>query len=438
MTIGINAAAAIKQPRTGVEEYTYQLIKHLTMLPEARGHRFFLYVPSFLKEGGGGFKNKGLNPSQPPFKKGGENPFDFPLPPNFEIKVLRWPLPFLWTQARLAWEMLVNPPQALFIPAHILPFGAPSNSTVAIHGLEYEYFPEYYSLWRRLYLRWSTKRAARRAKKIIAVSANTKKDLVKLYGGEAGKISVVYHGVKFSNSSQPPLNLRGGEILPTPPFPKEGEIPPLKLRGGEGELSKPYLLYLGRLETKKNIQGILEAYKILKKKYKIPHELALAGAPGYGYEKIKEEIDDFNKRCHAEFISTSHGIPKQVRDDRMVYHYKIAELGYISEDEKWQLLAGADIFLFPSFYEGFGLPVLEAQLFGVPVVTSASSCLPEIAGQGALFINPDNPAQIAEVTKQIIDDKILRDKLKQSGFENIKRFGWEKCAKRTLEVLVGK
>ncbi len=117
---------------------------------------------------------------------------------------------------------------------------------------------------------------------------------------------------------------------------------------------------------------------------------------------------------------------------------KIKELGYVSEEEKWQLLAGADIFLFPSFYEGFGLPVLEAQTVGVPVVTSYGSCLPEIAGQGALFVNPANPAQIAEAVKQVIDDKLLRDKLIQLGYANVKRFDWEKCARETLKVLTAK
>ncbi len=405
MTIGINAAAAVKQPRTGVEEYAYQLIKHLTMLPEAREHRFLLYVPSgisknnitpsFLKEGWGGFKKKELNPSQPPLKKGGEAFFDFPLPPNFEIKVLRWPLPFFWTQVRLAWEMFRRPPEALFIPVHILPFGAPKNSVVALHGLEYEYFPRYYSLWRRLYLRWSTARALKRARRIIAVSESTKRDLVKLYSARVEKIEVVHHGVD-------------NEI-----FNFQFSIFKEKLR-----IEKPYLLYLGRIETKKNIQGILEAYKILKEQYAIPHELVLAGAPGYGYKNLKLKIDDLLKIVNCKL--------------------KIKELGYVSEEEKWQLLAGADIFLFPSFYEGFGLPVLEAQTVGVPVVTSYGSCLPEIAGQGALFVNPANPAQIAEAVKQVIDDKLLRDKLIQLGYANVKRFDWEKCARETLKVLTAK
>ena len=396
MTIGINAAAAVKLSRTGVEEYTYQLIKHLTMLPEAREHRFFLFVPSFLKEEGG-FKKKELNPSHPPFKKGGENnPFDFSLPPNFEIKILRWPLPFLWTQIRLAWEMWRRKPEALFIPVHILPLGAPRNSAVTIHGLEYEYFPEHYPFWHKMYLRWSTRRAVRCARRLIAVSENTKNDLIKFYGAKAEKIEVVCHGGNFNP--------------PTPPFTRGVNTETPLTQKGVGGLKGPYLLYIGRIETKKNIQGILEAYKILKEKYNIPHELVLAGAPGFGYEKLKLKIEN----CKL----------------------KIKELGYINEDTKRQLLSQADIFLFPSLYEGFGIPVLEAQAAGAPVVTSFGSSLPEVAGEGALFVNSRNPEQIAEVAKQIIDDKILRDKLIQSGFENVKRFSWEKCARRTLEVLV--
>ncbi|KKT27231.1 MAG: AprM [Parcubacteria group bacterium GW2011_GWA2_43_9b] len=426
MMIGINAAAAVKQPRTGVEEYTYQLIKHLTMLTEAREHRFLLYLPVEARRMKAGetevivnlstsFRSaQGISPEQASRSRAAgaskANLFDFPLPLNFEIKILRWPLPFLWTQIRLAWEMWRRKPDVLFIPVHILPFGAPKNSVATIHGLEYEYFPKDYSLWRRLYLRWSTKRAARRAKKLIAVSESTKNDLIKFYGADAGKIEVVYHGVNFSNPSLPLLNLRGGEIHPNPPFQKEGEISPLNLRGSEGELCKPYILYIGRIETKKNIQGILETYKILKEQYNIPHELILAGAPGYGYDNLKFKIANLK--------------------------LKITEIGYIDEATKWQLFSKADVFLFPSFYEGFGLPVLEAQSAGVPVVISYNSSLPEIAGEGALFVNPLNPAQIAEAVKSIIDDKILRDRLIKLGFENVKRFSWEKCARETLDTLL--
>ena len=229
---------------------------------------------------------------------------------------------------------------------------------------------------------------------------------MKLYGGEAGKISVVHHGFSFCHSGLNPESKDSGSRIP--PSPRLWRASKCGMTLGE----KPYLFYLGRIETKKNIQGILEAYKILKEKYKIPHKLVLAGAPGYGYKNLK---------LSARGGSALGG--------------KIEEFGYVDEKTKWRLFSGADIFLSPSFYEGFGLPVLEAQAAGVPVITSANSCLPEIAGQGALFVNPANPAQIAEAVKQVIDDSRLRDKLRQLGFENVKRFDWGKCARNTLEVI---
>jgi len=389
MLIGINATAAIKQPRTGVEEYTYQLIKHLTMLPEAGQHRFLLYLPAAKRDAN---IRKHTNDTN--------RYFNFPLPENFIIKELKWPLPFLWTQIRLAWEMLVRPPEVLSIPVHILPIFHPKNSVVTIHGLEYEYFPEYYSLRQRLYLRWSTKYALARSRKIIAISGNTKSDLIKLYSGEATKIEMIHHGISFSG------------VIPAKAGIQESGF---QLKAGM-TISKPYLLYLGRLEQKKNIEGILEAYKILKEKHQIPHQLVLAGAPGYGYDNLKLKIDNLLKIENCKL--------------------KIIEIGYISEDDKRQLLGNADIFLFPSFYEGFGLPVLEAQATRVPVVTSYNSCLPEIAGEGALFVNPKNPAQIAEAVKSVIDDKNLRDKLIESGCENLKRFSWSKCARETLKYII--
>jgi len=385
MIIGINAAAAIKQPRTGVEEYTYQLIKHLTMLPEAVAHRFFLYTPHLSLAKGGVY-------------------FDFDLPENFEVKELRWPAP-MWTQMRLTSHLVSHKPDVLFIPVHILPFIHPANSVVTIHGLEYEYFPEYYPMWFRRYLRWNTKYAARHAKKIVAVSDNTKKDLIKLYGARPEKIEVVHHGISIFHSGESE-NPNSGSGFSVPPLLKtsDGQSKP----GMTDKL--PYLLYIGRIELKKNILGILEAYKILKEKYHVPHELILAGSPGFGFEKI------------CSIIHNSESI--------------IHKLGYVSERDKWRLLAGASVFLFPSFYEGFGLPILEAQTAGVPVVASNTSCIPEVVAGSALMVDPENNEQIAAAVYKIIDDKVMRDKLIRLGFENVKRFSWEKCARETLKVLL--
>ena len=363
MTIGINASAAVKKNRTGVEEYAYQLIKHLAMITESQKHRFFLYLPSAV------LAKEGLP----------DNVFDFSFPENFIIKKLWWPLPFFWTQIRLSLEMIFFAPDVLFIPVHILPFIHPKKSIVCVHGLEYEYLRGFYSFSHRLFLRWSTKFSAAKSFRIIAVSQNTKNDLAKIYKTDTDKIKVVKHGISF-----PPLE-RG-------------------IKGDFLRKKEKYILYLGRIETKKNIQGIIEAYEILNNKYSIHHKLVLAGSKGYGHKNLK--------------------IPSDV-----------IQTGFVSQEKKEVLMNNAAIFLFPCFYEGFGLPILEAQAAGIPVVTSYNSSMPEVAGEGALFVDPRNPAQIARAVKKIIDDNLLRDKLIQSGFENIKKFSWEKCARETLDFL---
>lgn len=152
--------------------------------------------------------------------------------------------------------------------------------------------------------------------------------------------------------------------------------------------SKKYILYLGTGHKRKNIDGLKKALEILRDKYKVKHELVLAG----------------------------------VKD-------------YISEEKKWQLLKNADVFVFPSFYEGFGFPVLEAQVAGVPVVASNVSSLPEILNNSALLINPNKPEEIAEAIYKIISDPKLKQKLIKKGQENIKRFSWQKCARETLKVI---
>ncbi len=334
MLIGINAEAAFKKPKTGVEEYTSQLVNRLSLLAESRGHQVVLYSRHNLK----------------------------------------WPLP-MWTQIRLSAEMKMRKPDVLFIPVHVLPLIHPQNSVVTIHGLEYEYYPKMYP-WRHLkYIRWSTKYALKNARKIIAVSENTKSDLLKFYNGDAKKIEVVYHGYSLKDNIKKPTITQ----------------------------KNPFILFIGRLEAKKNIQGLIKAFSFLKNKYKIPHQLILAGHRGYGYRPIN---------CKD-----------------------VIEKGYISDQKKWQLLQEADAFAFPSFYEGFGLPILEAQSAGCPVIASNVSSLPEVAGEGAILVDPKNIEQIAQALYKIISDQQLKENLVRKGKMNIQRFSWQKCAQETLQVL---
>ncbi|HEB01487.1 MAG TPA: glycosyltransferase family 1 protein [Candidatus Portnoybacteria bacterium] len=358
MTIGINASAAFKPQRTGVEEYTYQLLKHLAKLDVS--HQVVLYL------------NKKSKP---------ENQ-DLAQLANFSIKYLS--LPFLWTQLRLAAEMKTHQPDVLFIPVHILPLIHPKNSVVTIHGLEYEYYPEMYPPFHLRYLRWATQYALQKAKKIITVSENTKQDLIKFYQADPEKIKVVYHGVsqpaKVSQSSSQPV-------------------------------SQPFILSIGRLEIRKNIIGLIRAFNKLKKEENHPHQLVLVGGPGYGHQQILDEIN------HSPFKK------------------EIVLTNYVSEEEKASLLSRADIFVFPSFYEGFGLPILEAMAAHCPVITSNISSLPEVAGQAALLVTPKKVDEIAEAMTKLIKDKDLKLRLVAKGIDNIKRFSWSKCAQETWQIL---
>jgi glycosyltransferase involved in cell wall biosynthesis len=343
--------------RTGIEEYSYQIIKHL------RDKLGDCEVRLYLKKA---------------------QKIDFEIPSNWKLKTIKFP--YLWTQFGLSLEMLLHPLDVLFIPAHVVPIFHAKKTIVVVHGLEFEFIPKAYSFWARMYMRWSIKSSCRWAKKIIAVSENTKKDLVRLYKVPEGKIEVIYEGIEPIRNYELNSNLRT-------------------------MLNTKCLLFIGRLEERKNITGIIKAFDILKEKYKIPHKLILAGKPGYGYENIKEKIENSE------------------------YKNNIILAGYVGEEEKQELLKNAEVFLFPTFYEGFGLPILEAEALGVPVVASNNSSIPEVLGNSAILVNPKKPEEIAEAVWKILSDENLRDNLIRKGLENVKRFDWEKCAEKIVKIL---
>ncbi len=359
MTIGIDASRASIRQKTGTEVYSYNLIKHLAKCDHK--NQYILYTNRALK-------------------------FDFLLPKNFKVKVL----PFLrfWTQIRLAWEMLIRQPDILFIPAHTIPWIHPKNTVVTIHGLEYEHFPEAYSGFDLWHLRKSTRLASKWAKKIITISKNTKKDLIKFYGVKDEQVKVVHLGYQKYE-----VRSKKYGVAETLRFPK------------------PYLLFIGRLEKRKNLVRLVKAFARLKNNKKIVHKLVLAGKPGYGYEQIKCSIKDLD--LEKDVI-----LP-----------------GYISDKDLPYLIKGADVFVYPSLYEGFGMPILEAMNLGVPVVTSNTSALPEIAGEAALLVDPKSPDEIAKAIYKLIEDEDFKDRLVRKGLKQAKKFSWEKCAKETLTVL---
>jgi glycosyltransferase involved in cell wall biosynthesis len=369
MKIGIDASRAFVAQRTGIEEYAFQVIEHLS--DKFDGNEVFLYV------------KKGQRELVEKLRSGEKG---IKLPDAWVVKEL--PFEYFWTQLGLSWEMALQPVEVLFVPAHTIPWIYPQKTVVTVHGLEFEHCPQSYSFSSRFFHRVFLKMSCRWASDLIAVSQKTKKDLTELYKVPVKKVNVVYNGYS--------------EKLQTTNY---------KLRNDDENDSK-FLLYVGRLETRKNIINIIKAFESLKTKFNYQGKLVLAGNRGQGYDDIRTCLND-----------------SAVRAD-------IIEKGYVSDEEKRALMEKADAFLFPSLCEGFGIPILEAQSAGVPVITSNYGPMDEVAGSGAVLVDPQSVENIAEQTWQIIVDRQLRLKVIEAGFENIKRFSWDECAKQVADILL--
>jgi glycosyltransferase involved in cell wall biosynthesis len=367
MRIAIDASPAAKKPRTGTEFYTLYLILALAHLDTQNEYTLFL---------------------------NDEVPQEFlGLPANFRPQLI--PQRRLWAQTRLARELRRHKPDVFFAPANVLPFLHPPRCVITIQDVAFHHFPECYSLFVRWYFEVTTRFALRRALKIIAVSQATKDDLVEIYNADSSRIEVIRSGA-------PPARERP---------PSSDEIATTLGRYG---IARPYLLFLGRLEEKKNVARIVAAFVKLKEQG-IPHRLVLGGDPGVGFAEIKRVIE--TSPFKEDIILTA----------------------YVGQ-EKEQLYAGADVFVFPSLYEGFGFPILEAARHGTPVVTSRSSSPPEVAGEAALLVDPFSVDEIAEAVSRMIHDQDLRAQLVQRGYKRLREFDWHDTAAKVLEVLeeVGK
>lgn len=299
----------------------------------------------------------------------------------------------LWTHTRLRAELIGRPPAVFFTPAHVIPIGYDRPSVATIHDLGYEFFPEAHTRAQRTYLRWSTQHNSRRGRIVIADSLATRDDLTRLYGTDPDTITVVYPGV------DPALAPVRDEHLLADAQTATGITP-------------PYFLYVGTLQPRKNLVRLVEAFAASG----LAHEgysLVLAGRVGWLAEPILAAIAALDETTAAA----------------------IALPGYVDEPTKAALLSGATALVFPSLYEGFGFPVLEAQVCGAPVVCSNTSSLPEVAGDGALLIDPLDTAALSAALQRVAHDDALRDRLRQAGFANAGRFRWADAATAVLSVL---
>ncbi len=366
-TIGIDASRANRPIKTGVEWYAFYIIQHLkSLIPQPVS--VVVYSDSPL-EG---------ELSQ--------------LPPHWRQKVISSPFRRFWTQGRLAWEMITHTPDLLFVPAHSLPWNTP-HSVTTIHDVAFRYFPEYYSPYDLKVQRYAVNIALKKKAHIIVPSEFTKNEIMKEYPyANEDRIHVIPLGYDAKHYS---LEERGDcDIVRT-----------------QYAASKPYFLYIGRIESKKNVSQLVKAYEKMKAQINRPCSLVLAGSQGVGYNKVRRVIQ--KSTCRDTII----------------------ELGWVPEEHLPCLIHGAEAVVHPSWYEGFGMQIVQAMACGTPVIASTAGSLPEILGGAGLLVSPDDIDEMAFAMHDVLTNPKLKRTLSIKGGERAQEYSWEKTAAHTWNLL---
>jgi len=317
-------------------------------------------------------------------------------PANFSIRSL----PITDRHLAMAWQRMRVPiPIELFTgwahvfhsPDFVLPPVLRARTVLTIHDLSFIRHPECFHKPLLAYASHAVPRSVERADVVLADSESARHDLIELLHVPQDRVFVVY----------PAVESRFG------PQEDSRTIRAMMRRYG---IRRPFILGLGTLQPRKNFPRLIRAYDLLRHEHHIPQQLVIAGGKGWLYDEITETIDEL-------------GLGEQVLLP-----------GFVADDDLPALYSAADVFAFPSIYEGFGIPVLEAMACGTPVVTTPVSSLPEVAGDAALLAPPEDVEALADALWQLLDDTALRDELCERGFRQAKRFTWERAAAIVLRI----
>jgi glycosyltransferase involved in cell wall biosynthesis len=310
--------------------------------------------------------------------------------PNFRRVSLWTPCHHRLEQWTLQLEISPLDVDVLHSPDFIPPFRCNCKSVITVHDLAFLLYPHFLTRESARYYS-QIDQAVRRTDHIIAVSEATKHDLVQRLGVPEGKVTVIYE------ASAPPYQ----------PLPRDEAR---RYVQGKYGLDGEYILFVSTIEPRKNVPGLLEAYRQLLDSYRAKATLVLAGGHGW----LSDEVFATVKRLDLE---------SQVR---FLGRVPTADLPY--------LYNAARLLVHPSFYEGFGLPPLEAMACGIPVVVSNVSALPEVVGDAGLLVDPNDTSELAVSMYRALTDESLRQEMIQKGFARAACFSWEKTARQTLEV----
>jgi glycosyltransferase involved in cell wall biosynthesis len=383
MLIAVDGNEANIKQRVGSNQYAFELLKALYQLKNP--HQWVIYL-----------REKPLD-DLPRARK------------NWSYRVFG-PKKF-WTQWRLPLDLYLHRPRPdiFFSPGHYSPRFCPMPLVVSIMDLGYLQFPEQFTQKDLYQLTNWTAHSIKKASHLFAISESTKNDIINYYGISRDKVTVTYLGYDKQRFKDQVSSIKIDRIK------KKYNI--------EGD----YILFLSTLKPGKNIEGLIEAFKLVisdqwsvaRKKspvtlpaQAVSHQslltLVVAGKKGWLYENIFEKVKEL-------------GLEK-----RVVF------TGFVDEEDVSALMSGAKVFVMPSFWEGFGIPAVNAMACGVPVVVSNAGSLPEVVGNAGIIVNPYKPEEMARGIEKAIEN---RDELVKKGLEQVKKFSWEKCARKTLKVL---
>src|SRR3972149_10006454 len=354
-----------------------------------------------------------------------QNEFNPELAPeifaNYRVKAC--PFPVAWTQTRFAWELFRAKPEKLFLPSQAAPLfvSRATEVIVTIHDLAFKRYPETFPKNHLLKLNFLLDVVVRRANKLIAVSQSTKDDLLEFFPNlPESRVKVIHHGFDSEFFGK---GLSSGEL--------DDELMKLaKLK------AKSYCLYVGALQPRKNLVRLIEAFSIAKKKLeghskrseKFWMEHSQTGSFDYAQDAKRMKLVLAGEPAWLANSIFAVREKSACRED-------IILTGQVTFEALRALYQGARLFAFPSLYEGFGLPILEAFASRVPVLTADNSSLREVGGDAVLYCDAESVQDIAEKMERLWSDEALRADLIARGEEQLQKFSWDKCARETLDYI---
>ena len=374
MRIAVNTRFLLKDKLEGIGIYTQEIFKRVVQLmPE---HEFYFLF---------------------------DRPYDasFVFAKNVTPIVVSPPArhPFLWY---LWFEKAI--PKILKkhkIDLFISPDGYASLNTnvpqiITIHDLAFEHYKEHTPFLVYQYYKYFVPKFCKKATKILSVSEFTKQDIIKKYGINEDKIEVVYNGFETHLTS-----LKGGtrDVV---------DIPEVPFRGFRGS----YFIFIGAVHPRKNVLGLLKAFETFKSTFSHDNELVIIGRKAW----MNAELESFYKQ--------------------MKFKNDVVWIEKIERNNLLEILQNAFALVYPSFFEGFGIPIIEAMSFGVPVISSNSSCLPEIVENAGILVNPNDTNEIANAMNELVINEKLRNELIQKGKIRAQNFDWNISAKKVVDIIL--